>query len=49
VGIHLTAQAAEADGESLQTAHQHCDRDHQQQPIDAGGILQAAALQLEDP
>ena len=47
--IHLTAQASQADGIALQTAHQHSDGDDQQQPIDALGFAQAAARQLEDP
>ena len=49
VGIHLTAQAAQAHGIALQAARQHGDRHHQQQPINACRIAQAAALQLEDP
>jgi len=49
VGIQLTAQAAEAHGESLQAAHQHVDRHHQEQPIDTLRVAQATALQLEDP
>ena len=46
--IHQPALAAEADGKSLQTADQHSDRDHQQQPIDPTGIPQATVLQLKD-
>ncbi len=49
VGIQLTAQAAEAHGESLQASHQHVDRHHQEQPIDTLRVAQATALQLEDP
>jgi hypothetical protein len=48
VRIYLAAQAAQAHGETLQAARQHGDRHHQQQPIDALRIAQAAALQLED-
>jgi hypothetical protein len=38
--------AAPADGRALQTAEEHRDRDHQQQPIDPRGMPQATALQL---
>ena len=49
VGIDAAALAGQSHGESLQTADQHSDRHHQQQPIDARRIAQATALQLEDP
>ncbi|MFM9101525.1 MAG: hypothetical protein ACKOPS_09370 [Cyanobium sp.] len=49
VRIHAVALAAEADGVALQTADQHSDGDHQQEPIEASRIAQTTVLQLEDP
>jgi len=48
VWIHLAAQASQADGIALQTAHQPRVGDDQQQPIDALGFAQVTARQLED-
>jgi len=44
----LPTHAIEADGEPLQPAHQHGNGDDQKQPIDALGVAQAAAPQLEE-
>ena len=49
VGIHLPPEAIQAECVTLETAHQHSDGDHQQQPIDPLRIPQATARQLEDP
>jgi len=39
----------QVEGKSLQTAHQHGDRNYQQEPIDPIRGPQTTALQLEDP
>ena len=46
--IDLTPEARQAEGIALQTARQHSDRDHQQEPIDSIRLPQTAARQLED-
>ncbi|MCP9773643.1 hypothetical protein KBY66_13645 [Synechococcus sp. Tobar12-5m-g] len=48
VGIHLMAQAIQADRITLEAAHQHGNGDHQQQLIDPLQVAQTAALQLEE-
>ncbi len=48
MGIHLPSQPRQVEGITLQTACQHGDRDHQQQPIDPLRFPQTAAGQLED-
>jgi hypothetical protein len=47
VRVHLPPESSQAEAITLETACQHSDRDHQQQPIDPLGIPQAAVLQLK--
>ena len=49
VRIHAATFSGQADGITLQSADQHSDRHHQQQPINPLGATQPTALKLEDP
>lgn len=49
VRINPAPFPGQADRITLQSADQHSDRDHHQQPINPLGVTQPTALKLEDP